>query len=74
MVQSLHHRGPDDNGVELFALSNATIGFGQARLSIIDLSNGGHQPMSYEHLSIVFNGEIYNYVEIRNCHARTPST
>src|SRR5438094_847208 len=66
MVNSLHHRGPDDSGVELFNLPEAAVGFGQARLSIIDLSNGGHQPMSYQHLSIVFNGEVYNYAEIKN--------
>lgn len=65
MVNSMQHRGPDDSGVELFEEKNALIGFGQARLSIIDLSAAGHQPMHFQHLSIVFNGEIYNYREIR---------
>ncbi|WP_339816143.1 asparagine synthase (glutamine-hydrolyzing) [uncultured Imperialibacter sp.] len=65
MVASLHHRGPDDSGTSISRFDDAVIGLGQARLSIIDLSNGGHQPMVYQHLSIVFNGEIYNYKEIR---------
>lgn len=66
MVASLHHRGPDDSGVKIFEEENAIIGFGQARLSIIDLSAAGHQPMDFRHFSIVFNGEIYNYKEIRS--------
>lgn len=65
MVNSLHHRGPDDNGSEIFKSDHAIIGFGQARLSIIDLSHGGHQPMHFKELTLVFNGEIYNYLEIK---------
>lgn len=65
MVRSINHRGPDDNGVELIENEYAQIGLGQARLSIIDLSHGGHQPMTYKNYKIVFNGEIYNYKEIR---------
>jgi len=65
MVASLRHRGPDDQGAEIYPNNNCLIGFGQARLSIIDLSFFGHQPMTYHHLTIVFNGEIYNYKEIR---------
>jgi asparagine synthase (glutamine-hydrolysing) len=65
MVKSLHHRGPDDSGCTIQRVDAAAVGLGQARLSIIDLSNGGHQPMLYRHLSIVFNGEIYNYKEVR---------
>lgn len=65
MVQTLHHRGPDDNGSEILNRNGATIGLGQARLSIIDLSSTGHQPMNYKELSIVFNGEIYNFKELR---------
>lgn len=61
----MQHRGPDDFGIELYEIANALIGFGQARLSIIDLSSAGHQPMNFGHLSIVFNGEIYNYKEVR---------
>ncbi len=66
MVSSMKHRGPDDTGIELFYEKNCLIGLGQARLSIIDLSSAGHQPMSHKNLTIVFNGEIYNYKEIRN--------
>ena len=65
MVSSMVHRGPDDSGAELFVDDRCFIGFGQARLSIIDLSAAGHQPMHFKHLSIVFNGEIYNYKEIK---------
>ncbi len=67
MTNTLEHRGPDDAGIELFENDNCTIGLGHRRLSIIDLSPLGHQPMSYlDRYSIVFNGEIYNYEEIRN--------
>jgi asparagine synthase (glutamine-hydrolysing) len=61
---SLQHRGPDDQGVYL----DQHVGFGFRRLSIIDTSLGGHQPMSDVDglCTIVFNGEIYNYVELRN--------
>lgn len=65
MVETLRHRGPDDFGAEIYDSDHAVIGFGQTRLSIIDLSPSGHQPMHYKHLSIVFNGEIYNYQEIK---------
>lgn len=61
----ISHRGPDDWGVEWFSDCNS--GFGHRRLSIIDLSPAGHQPMSNEDdtLWITFNGEIYNYKDIR---------
>jgi asparagine synthase (glutamine-hydrolysing) len=65
MVQTMLHRGPDDFGAENYDSPFASLGFGQARLSIIDLSAAGHQPMHFQHLSIVFNGEIYNYKEIK---------
>jgi asparagine synthase (glutamine-hydrolysing) len=65
MVQALNHRGPDDRGFEHYDNSWGTVGIGQARLSIIDISSAGHQPMHYNELSIVFNGEIYNFKEIR---------
>src|SRR5204863_6515057 len=58
------HRGPDDEG--LFV--EGAVGLGFRRLSIIDLSSAGHQPMTNEDgsLQLVFNGEIYNYVELRD--------
>jgi len=61
MLDSIHHRGPDDRG--LFFDDYVTLG--HVRLSILDLSSAGHQPMSYENLVIVFNGEIYNFEEIK---------
>lgn len=65
MVATLHHRGPDDSGCEVFATKHASVGFGHTRLSILDLSPAGHQPMHYENLNIVLNGEIYNFAEIK---------
>ncbi len=65
MTAVQHHRGPDDRGVEL--LEGDTVGLGHNRLSIIDLSKAGHQPMSNAGggLTIVFNGEVYNYRELK---------
>ncbi|HEY8389173.1 MAG TPA: asparagine synthase (glutamine-hydrolyzing), partial [Parasegetibacter sp.] len=65
MTNALIHRGPDDAGAELFDCSNALVGLGQRRLSILDLSPLGHQPMHFEDLVVDFNGEIYNFKEIR---------
>ena len=65
ITASFSYRGPDDHG--FFVDKNETdfVVLGHRRLSIIDLSNAGHQPMVFEHLSVVFNGEIYNYKEIK---------
>lgn len=67
MNSTLEHRGPDDQGVQLFSFNDLTIGLGHQRLSIIDLSQAGHQPMSDKsrELWITYNGEIYNYQELR---------
>jgi asparagine synthase (glutamine-hydrolysing) len=67
MADVLKHRGPDDSGIYVSRLQNAQIGLGHMRLSIIDLSEAGHQPMSNEDNSmwIVFNGEIYNFQDLR---------
>ena len=64
MNEILSHRGPDDEGTYF----DDYIGLGHRRLSIIDLSKAGHQPMSDESKRywIVFNGEVYNYLEIRD--------
>ncbi len=64
MTDVLHHRGPDDSGYNFYENEFATIGLGHRRLSILDLSARGHQPMSFEHLEIILNGEIYNFLEI----------
>ena len=64
MMKLIKHRGPDDQGVFL----NYNIGFGFVRLSIIDLSTAGHQPFKSAdgRYTMVFNGEIFNYLELRN--------
>lgn len=65
MIDSLKHRGPDGQGSEVYESPFAKIHLGQRRLSVIDLSQGGHQPMSFGSYHIVFNGEIYNYKALR---------
>ncbi|MEO9209586.1 MAG: asparagine synthase (glutamine-hydrolyzing) [Ginsengibacter sp.] len=67
MTNTLVHRGPDSAGTFLMN-DQYQIGLGHRRLSIIDLSNCGNQPMTDEtgNYTIVFNGEIYNFMEIRN--------
>jgi asparagine synthase (glutamine-hydrolysing) len=64
-TDSISHRGPDGSGYEL--LNEGTLGFGHRRLSILDLSEAGKQPMFNESKDLVisFNGEIYNFIEIR---------
>ncbi len=63
MIEALTHRGPDDRGL----FFGNEIALGHARLSILDLSPAGHQPMfsSDKKIVIIFNGEIYNFLEIR---------
>jgi len=65
MRDALTHRGPDDVGIYIDEENN--VGLGHTRLSILDLSSLGHQPMSNENGSIwiTYNGEVYNYKEIR---------
>ncbi|MEO6133643.1 MAG: asparagine synthase (glutamine-hydrolyzing), partial [Ginsengibacter sp.] len=60
MANTIHHRGPDANGM----LVDGPIGFFHKRLSIIDISTG-QQPMTFDNCIIIFNGEIYNYIELR---------
>ncbi len=66
-TQSLAHRGPDDSGTVILRASNCEIGLGNRRLAILDLSSSGHQPMHDPSTGnwIVYNGEIYNFKEIR---------
>jgi len=61
MTDLMQHRGPDDQGF----FEDEKIALGHRRLSIIDLSERGHQPMGRDGLVIVYNGEIYNYIELR---------
>jgi asparagine synthase (glutamine-hydrolysing) len=63
MTDSIIHRGPDGEG--FWFNNDETIGFGHRRLAILDLSENGKQPMKYHHLTITFNGELYNYIELR---------
>jgi asparagine synthase (glutamine-hydrolysing) len=59
----LRHRGPDDEGI----WTDGPVGLGHRRLSIVDLSPTGHQPMSNEDgtIWITYNGEIYNHLDLR---------
>src|SRR5215470_9574286 len=65
----LRHRGPDDSGVKYFSIPELSlyVSLLHRRLSIIDLSSAGHQPMSNEDETVwtVFNGEIYNFQDLR---------
>jgi asparagine synthase (glutamine-hydrolysing) len=62
MTEVMRLRGPDDRGTYL----DDKVSLGHTRLSILDLSPKGHQPMYFQNLAIVFNGEIYNFQEIRS--------
>lgn len=64
-LRLLAHRGPDDQGVWISDCDR--VGLGHCRLSVLDLSNAAHQPMSSHdgRLTIVFNGEIYNFAQLR---------
>jgi asparagine synthase (glutamine-hydrolysing) len=66
MIQSLRHRGPDDSGIWLDG--DAGVALGHRRLSILDLSPSGHQPMTSAsgRYVLAFNGEIYNHLDLRN--------
>ncbi len=65
MMKRVKHRGSDAYGQSYQDSATATVGLGHQRLSILDLSNEGRQPMSCENLEIVYNGEVYNFQEIR---------
>ena len=62
MGETMRHRGPDDRGFYL----DENVSLGHTRLAILDLSQKGHQPMHFENLVIVYNGEVYNFKEIRD--------
>ncbi len=82
MNEAIKHRGPDDNGLFVYNNKKYSVGFGHVRLSILDLSKKGHEPMGHlvkknkiiyddkklknADLIIVFNGEIYNYLELKD--------
>ncbi len=62
MADLVSHRGPDGEG---FFTDQQLVALGHRRLSIIDLTQNGHQPMVRNHLVITYNGEVYNYLELR---------
>lgn len=66
-LSKINHRGPDDSGIDIIKVLNSYLHLGHNRLSIIDLSSAGHQPMYSKNgrFVIVFNGEIYNYKELK---------
>ncbi|MEM9023442.1 MAG: asparagine synthetase B, partial [Bacteroidota bacterium] len=63
MMAVIKHRGPDDEGT----MVAPGVGLGFVRLSILDLSQAGHQPMTDAsgRYTLIYNGEIYNYIELR---------
>ena len=68
MNDTMIHRGPDDSGEEIYPIRNGyQVGLAQRRLSIMDLSPLGHQPMHSANgrISVVYNGEIYNFQELK---------
>src|SRR5688500_13826208 len=62
MLDAMAHRGPDDRG----SLFTSQVALGHNRLSIIDLSPLGRQPMGNSQTQVVYNGEIYNFAKLRN--------
>ena len=66
-LKLLHRRGPDGQGLEVYNFGRSRLYLGHTRLSILDISRLGHQPMSSrdQRYHMVFNGEIYNYIELR---------
>jgi asparagine synthase (glutamine-hydrolysing) len=67
-IDVVAHRGPDGSGWRVFDSIAGPVALGHRRLSIIDLSDAGRQPMAYadERYWIIYNGEIYNYIELRD--------
>lgn len=66
MTKTLSHRGPDGSDTYFYQVNNLAIGLGHRRLSIIELTEIGKQPMHFNNTCITFNGEIYNYQEIQS--------
>jgi asparagine synthase (glutamine-hydrolysing) len=66
MSHRMAHRGPDDEGVFEYQRGQISVQMAFRRLSIIDLSQGGHQPLSRDGLTICYNGELYNYRDLRS--------
>ena len=65
MIRTLEYRGPNNVSTKLIKGQSFNVGLGHARLSIIDLSKEANQPIQFKNLNIVYNGEIYNFSEIK---------
>jgi len=65
LINSILHRGPDDNGKYFKDFNNYNLGIGHTRLSILDPSKNGKQPMYYDDLIISYNGEVYNFNSLK---------
>src|SRR5687768_11795319 len=65
MTDIISYRGPDDEGSFIQEWPHSIVGLGHRRLSILDLSPLGHQPYHYKNISLVYNGEVYNFQEVR---------
>jgi asparagine synthase (glutamine-hydrolysing) len=65
MRDSINYRGPDSVGFRIYEKESYHLGLGHRRLSILDLSSLGSQPMYYKHLTLIHNGEIYNFASIK---------
>lgn len=65
MIDQQTHRGPDAEGLFFESVGDTQVALGHRRLSIIDVSNLANQPMRFENLTIVYNGEVYNFAEIK---------
>ena len=66
LIVSILHRGPDDTGKCFEVNDDYNLGIGHTRLSIIDPSKKGNQPMYHNNMVISYNGEVYNFKSIRN--------
>ena len=68
MTETLRHRGPDDEGEWVGRYQELLVGLGHRRLSILDVTDAGHQPMFVANgqVGVVYNGEIYNFLELRD--------
>ena len=66
MISTLYHRGPDGGNTVIVNHDKYTLGLGHRRLAIIDVTSAANQPMQFENLWVIFNGEIYNFQEIKD--------
>ncbi len=65
-LSAMHHRGPDSQGMSRHRFGTYQVNFLHTRLAIIDSRTVANQPFSKKHVTLIFNGEIYNYLELRS--------